>query len=246
MKTIVIGDIHGKDCWKKIVKHYESEPDVKFIFLGDFWESYDIEYEYQYQNFIEIINFKSKNIDKVTLLMGNHELHYIIPFTQRFVDYGYQGMHSFEITDVIKDAIKKGYFEAVKIVDNFIMSHAGLSSDWLNKHFLIDLKPEDIEKEVNDLLHYKPKEFDSITSGLNEDASCLWIRPRYLEVKTITKKIDAFKDYKQVVGHTWYSLTPNNSYVSKCGHIYYMDALEYDKNHTHAVIENNQIKICTI
>ena len=39
MKYILIGDIHGRTQWKKIV---EKEKDAdKFIFLGDYFDPYD-------------------------------------------------------------------------------------------------------------------------------------------------------------------------------------------------------------
>jgi len=39
MKTIFIGDIHGQDTWKKIV---ESENPDRVVFIGDYFDSFDI------------------------------------------------------------------------------------------------------------------------------------------------------------------------------------------------------------
>ena len=52
MKTIVIGDIHGRDVWKKIVEHENAD---KVIFIGDYFDSFDIPSSDQINNFLDII-----------------------------------------------------------------------------------------------------------------------------------------------------------------------------------------------
>ncbi|NBP57427.1 metallophosphoesterase, partial [bacterium] len=39
MKTIFIGDIHGRSIWKEIVE--QEKPD-RVIFIGDYFDSFDI------------------------------------------------------------------------------------------------------------------------------------------------------------------------------------------------------------
>ena len=50
-KTIVIGDIHGRDIWKSIVA--QENPD-RVIFIGDYFDSFNIESVTQQHNFKEI------------------------------------------------------------------------------------------------------------------------------------------------------------------------------------------------
>ena len=60
MKTIMIGDIHGRDTWKQIIA---QEPDAhRIVFLGDYFDSFDIKGVEQLYNFNEIIKFKTKKI----------------------------------------------------------------------------------------------------------------------------------------------------------------------------------------
>ena len=40
MKTIVIGDIHGRTIWKQIV--IENPDFDKLVFIGDYFDSFDI------------------------------------------------------------------------------------------------------------------------------------------------------------------------------------------------------------
>ena len=68
MKTIVIGDIHGRTIWKQIVRHNTFD---KVVFEGDYFDSFDISVKDQLKNFNEIIKFKERFPDKVVLLIGN-------------------------------------------------------------------------------------------------------------------------------------------------------------------------------
>ena len=70
----IIGDIHGRTCWKELVKD-----DCVNIFVGDYFDPYDkISHDELMQNFADIIAFKKQHPDTV-LLYGNHDLHYLIP-----------------------------------------------------------------------------------------------------------------------------------------------------------------------
>ena len=60
MKTIVLGDIHGRNVWKDIV--FQEEAD-RVIFIGDYFDSFDIGPADQMFNFKEIIEFKEKSGD---------------------------------------------------------------------------------------------------------------------------------------------------------------------------------------
>ena len=77
-KVIYIGDIHGRDVWKEIVKKH-SDADV-FVFIGDYFDSFDIGGLEQLHNVKDIVEFKkSQELDpnkKVYLLIGNHDIHY--------------------------------------------------------------------------------------------------------------------------------------------------------------------------
>ena len=68
MKIVVISDVHGRDLWKKQV---EEEADL-YIFLGDYFDSFDIPHEIQISNFLDIKKFYEDNKDKVILLAGHH------------------------------------------------------------------------------------------------------------------------------------------------------------------------------
>ena len=74
MKIVVISDVHGRDLWKKQV---EEEADL-YIFLGDYFDSFDIPHEIQISNFLDIKKFyedkeklKYNNFEKVEIVDKN-------------------------------------------------------------------------------------------------------------------------------------------------------------------------------
>ena len=74
-KLVAIGDIHGRDTWKQIVE--QEQPDT-VVFVGDYFDSYDIPGIDQIHNFKNIIQWKLDNPQcKVVLLVGNHDFHYM-------------------------------------------------------------------------------------------------------------------------------------------------------------------------
>jgi len=53
MKTIVLGDTHGRGIWQLIVQR--ENPD-KVIFIGDYWDSFDIPFLDQMYKFKQIVH----------------------------------------------------------------------------------------------------------------------------------------------------------------------------------------------
>lgn len=71
MKTLVIGDVHGRLCWPDII---EKESPDKVVFLGDYVSTHHlISSDQQLSNLEDILNYKEENPDKVVLLRGNHK-----------------------------------------------------------------------------------------------------------------------------------------------------------------------------
>ena len=75
MKTLVLGDIHGRLVWYDII---EKEHPDKIIFLGDYVSTHDdISVEQQCMNLEDILNHKVDNPDKVILLRGHHDMQHL-------------------------------------------------------------------------------------------------------------------------------------------------------------------------
>lgn len=129
-EIIVIGDVHGEQEWKEIIK---SHPNGKFIFLGDYCDPHNEKLSYNdvIENLKEIIQFKKEHSDCVTLLLGNHDIQYIYDESckcSRYMQYV-----SYEIGTIFKENIS--LFEKVYHFKRILFTHAGVTEEWFKTTF---------------------------------------------------------------------------------------------------------------
>lgn len=217
MKITVIGDIHGKDIWKQIVN---DNPDTNlFVFLGDYFDCFEpITTEQQVNNFKDIIEFKKQNPERVVVLVGNHDFHYMEGVKETYS--GYQKNGSWVIQLVLKEALP--FMQMCHIQDGFMFTHAGVSDTWLkNVGYDFD-NPAKLDEFINDLFKYKPLLFRFTVGSTNSDfgddvtQTPIWIRHKSLQ------KVGN-REYVQVIGHTH---SPNITFLSN--NIVCVDSLPYE------------------
>lgn len=189
MKTLVIGDLHGRTQWKFITANEDYD---KVVFLGDYFDSHEnIPHADQIKNFEDLLTFKSDSPDKVVMLYGNHDHSYYCG--ERCS--GYNPEYADRISEVIKEADQLSYLQAVYVQDDIIMSHAGVSKYWLQNIACLE-SPTEITLE--DLSIF---DFNYATGvdyyGDTVSQSPIWIRPKSLVSNPL-------EGYKQIVGHTPY------------------------------------------
>lgn len=200
-RIIVVGDIHGRNFWKSIT---EKEKWDKFIFIGDYFDSFDISVGEQMTNFREIAKFKEENPDKVVLLIGNHDEHYF-PFMGNSGTSGYNAgaAHNYgHLLMTYKDLMQMAHSE-----DNILFTHAGVGETWLEQNGLYPMEDfvytsNNIVERVNEIWKHKPLLFKFNgwePTGDNMGQTPIWIRPRSLmkDSQNIKKA-----GIIQVVGHT--------------------------------------------
>lgn len=141
---IIIPDIHGRTFWKQIIPYVEKVKEI--IFLGDYLDPYwweDISNEEAIENFKEIIEFKKKYYEKVTLLIGNHDCEYFIPeFRSCRVDY----KNMKEIRSIFMKNINLFKIAIYHQYDNinYLFSHSCLLKGW------VDVVKDKLDIESND------------------------------------------------------------------------------------------------
>ena len=233
MKLVAIGDIHGRDYWKQIIEQ-EQDADV-FVFVGDYFDSFTIKGPDQINNFLDIVEFKKSSKVPVILLIGNHDYHYY-PGIEDSGTSGYQTLMAPSIKHVVSD--NKQYLQAAYQVGEFVFTHAGLSSEWLDD-IVDEWNVDSLDATINDLFKFQPnklayrsyKQVGSTVYGVGGYGSetfqgPLWIRPKALMAankKTLRKQII------QVVGHTPQE-TIDIKGKSTGGRYYFIDTLEYGQN----------------
>ena len=240
MKNIYIGDIHGRDVWKQIVEKHSDADNI--VFIGDYFDSFDISGIEQLRNAQEIVEFKKeRELDptkKVYLLIGNHDIHYWPGVKDRGGTTGFQPTMMFQFEQFFRE--NEDMFQmSVSLgttINRRLCTHAGVSSKFLKDvgYWTYDYKDEsNISDFLNDLFKHKPNEFtfNSYADrymgfvngyGDNEEQSPIWIRPRSLQ--RVNKNEDIKKNYIQIVGHTQQNQIDIKGKTTG-GKYYYIDTL---------------------
>ena len=246
MKLVAIGDIHGRDIWKQIIAK-EQDAD-EFVFVGDYFDSFTVKGVDQINNFLDIIEFKKQSKVPVILLIGNHDYHYY-PGIEDSGTSGYQTLLAPSIKHVVGD--NKQHLQAAYQSGEFVFTHAGLSSEWLDD-IIEDWNVDNVVDKVNELFQYQPgliayRSFKMVNEtewygaqgyGNESFQSPIWIRPSALMTankKTLRKKII------QVVGHT-----PQDNIdiegKSTGGRYYFIDTLEYNQGQ-YLIVEDGVVSL---
>jgi hypothetical protein len=237
MKTIVIGDIHGRTIWKDIV--HENKDADRFIFLGDYVSTHDRDMTdaQQITNLMDIIDFARFENEltpgRVVLLRGNHDMQHL-------------GYHWAECSGLCREVYKwmvdyKDTFlentQWVFVEDNIVYSHAGVSNVWMDINGLTDIN------QINDLTPSEKFGFTpckmSDYSGDSVTQPPIWIRPWGLFES-------AFGNYTYVVGHTSYpTVTFVRDEVLKSYKESFTDELcPIDETRIDEINNTNQIIVC--
>lgn len=184
-KIVAIGDVHGRDTWKKIV---EKEKDAdRIVFIGDYFDSFDIKPVVQIENFIDIYGFKRQNPEKVVMLLGNHDFHYMKDSGDDRYS-GYNAEWAREIT--LNLQVARFEIQVVHVEGKYLFSHAGVTNSWLIANPLYIENINNMDWEAFRFNHNDLSGF-----GNDKRQSPIWVRPQALIP-------DAHLDYTQVVGHT--------------------------------------------
>lgn len=237
-KIVVIGDIHGRAIWQKIVN---DNPDAdKIIFLGDYFDSHEKKYHptRQLYNFNAILKLQEDFGDeKVILLLGNHDYHYLNSGREKYS--GFNQTTYFNVHQPLYDAYMSGKIKILHIEDGFLFSHAGVTEYWLNEisgvNNLIECNdPETFDYRNLDWNAYKG--YDAYGDTISN--SPIWVRPYSLSINRL-------EGYKHIVGHTTIpeSKMDDNFYsMGEKYNIYLNDLLP----HHYIVIENDKINYVKI
>lgn len=192
MKTLVLGDIHGRTIWKDIIK--KENPD-KVIFLGDYVSTHEgISSDQQIEELYVILDYKDNNPDKVILLRGNHDMQHL-----GFYWASCSGLNMRVLQYMSTNDVKGWYLSLTQWVYideelNTIFSHAGVSFVWLETVAKINSIHEINALEPSEKFGFWSNRF-SDCCGESTTQPPTWIRPNTLATCNVL-------GWNQVVGHT--------------------------------------------
>jgi len=270
---LTIGDIHGRSNWKEIIfggntefffwknaveedyldfeNPYRFQVDWdKIVFVGDYVDSFDIGNEQILDNLRDIVLFAKTYPDLVVLLLGNHDIQYIV---SNECCSGYRAEMRPDLNDLFtenKDLFKIAFLDEFEheykgrpITVRTLWTHAGVTRGWFTElmrdinspryrlnEFFIGSENWKIDKILNlawDLRVDNLYNVDAHSGGSDLWAGPLWVRPHILNEFYL-------EGYDHVVGHTPQSavyrhcpLIGVESNPEKLDMITYVDALSH-------------------
>lgn len=230
---VIIPDVHGRSFWREAASLC---PDGEFIFLGDYLDPYpveDISEGEAFAGLLDIIDLKKRNPDRVTLLWGNHDLHYLYP---EMMGSRYDFRNAERNARLFWDnqTLFKMAHETVAGGKRFLFSHAGVGRGWIDRSFP-GLKTEELTAELfNDLVGYPRfmKALEDVSSyrcGGEPWGSMVWA-----DVQEQGNEENQLPGIVQVFGHTQVAMPfnfENRIYCLDCRRCFrldYQDGQVYD------------------
>jgi predicted phosphodiesterase len=206
-RYIIIPDVHGRPFWHAAAK---DVPDTPVIFLGDYIDPYDYEgipAEEVFPCFEEIIELKRAYPNAVTLLLGNHDLHYV---DRELEGSRFDNLHANRNRAAILG--NADLFDMAHIVTvgatKLLFTHAGVQAGWLTRHRAIfDLGGyKDLADCLNDMWHDETRR-PALLKAL-EDApysrwgNCRYGSPIWNDVDDFEQGKEELPGYWQIFGHS--------------------------------------------
>lgn len=212
---IIIPDVHGREFWREPVdKALKTGEHV--VFLGDYLDPYEDEYIYPrdaYEVFVDIMELKKAHPSDITLLLGNHDLHYVY-----YLIAGGRRDHirSEKIREMIENY--SDLFDMAKSVEaggkRFLLTHAGVKQGWLqfNSDLFEGVNKDDMGDYLNALWHNKNKR-SQFLNALAQVSVSRWGRnaygsPVWNDIDDMDDSLEELPGWYQIFGHSQQETDP--------------------------------------
>lgn len=223
MKIITISDLHGRDNWR----HIDVDQYDKVIFLGDYTDSYDLSDHLILKNLEQIIRLKSREPNKIVLLLGNHDIQYLhFPY---YRCSGFRPSMQLQLTELFTK--HEALFQIAHQEASYLFTHAGVSNRWLAHVPEADLRSK---------LELNLRALDQLADSMNKVHAHRILRTSLFDVSYLrggyeeaggpvwADKRETSTDYipglHQVVGHT--PVPEFITFGDQTGSITYTDVLQ--------------------
>lgn len=211
---IIIPDIHGREFWERPVKENIGKEHI--VFLGDYLDPYEHEGVAQwevYPRFEDIISLKKENPGSVTLLLGNHDLHYV---NEDLIGGRFDHYHAARNRNAIVDnaGLFQLTYEAVLAGRKYLFTHAGILRGWIdeNRKYFAGREPEDIATLLNEYWMsriYWPRLFTILNDvPYARLGSSRWGSPIWSDVIDFDDSFYEIADTYQIFCHTQQEFAP--------------------------------------
>lgn len=265
-KHIFIGDVHGRDTYKQFMLSYHKyihktplkgdignffveNPDVRLVFVGDYFDNFDIGVAKQNENFKNIIALKKEYPQNIVLLIGNHDYHYFPDVYSQYNGYTYNRTARI----LLEEYYNKGLMQVTYAIDDVLVSHAGISKTWFKNTFdgfvnaeLVDnglYGASDVSSMINEAFNtcYGLTSKDDFelkkarhTESYDNTGDNIWQSPIWIRPKSLLE--DKLENITQIVGHSFMPHTTYNDGVWFIDTPFVHSVLAYYENKSFQVI----------
>ena len=177
---LIIPDIHGRHFWRKALGERQWS---HVVFLGDYTDPYPqegISQEEAYDNFVDIIHYAQGHCDRVTLLLGNHDMHYKSHVFRQLAGgtrFSHMMAHRYEqLFDTHDDLFSLAY-EAEADGVGCLLTHAGVVPSWYSRHeqLIGELNAENLNRLMDSVKGMEAlSEIGWMRGGFFETGGPLW------------------------------------------------------------------------
>jgi hypothetical protein len=221
MKTVSIGDTHGAEVADVVYKIIDQQD--KFIFVGDYVDSFFFDNATIKKNLLDIIELKKRSPEKIILLWGNHDIQYL-PDNLYFCT-GYRPEIHHELSEIFN--LNSDLFQFSYQTGDYLWTHAGVHDGWFEHRFNPFIKEYKDICSVSELLNAAfserfPGLFDIgyRRGGNHKVGGPLWCD----KTEFVSRPL---KGYNQIVGHSRLKhIQKINKYDKE---IVFIDVLENEK-----------------
>ena len=126
MRLLVLPDVHGLPTWRDVLAA-EPAPD-HVVFLGDYFDAFDVDVPAQLANFEAVLDFAAGDPARVTLLLGNHDYHYLDGVHERYSGYSFKTQRA--LIGRLEPLVRDGVLRAAFAADGRLYTHAGVTRTW--------------------------------------------------------------------------------------------------------------------
>ena len=200
-EILIVPDVHGRRFWEPALDY-----PGQIIFLGDYFDPIPDEKISEtdaLETILRIVSFKQKNPDKVTLLIGNHELHYF-PETGKYSRFS-PHCHVV-INEMLTNGETKGLFQACKQKGKYLFIHGGITKGWYDKHYGAFAGLGDtLEERINRYFVENRAAFEEVSPKYRSESDQFdFSSPLWADIRELDEEGNDHFDNNiiQIVGHT--------------------------------------------
>lgn len=206
-KVIIIPDVHGRKFWRTAMSWADNTP---IVFLGDYLDPYwdeGIDAEEAYEQLDEIINFKKTYPETVTLLLGNHDLHYL---SSQIGGCRYDWRHAYQNKALLWSNLE--LFDIAHAIESngrqFLFTHAGVLREWYKEHYNYtgEVTATDISSRLNEQFHNSISQSASMIAladiSPKRGGTHVCGSPVWADVAEHNRSIAEFENIYQIFGHS--------------------------------------------